>query len=102
VKKVCFILSAAAASLTLLVSPTPSGADEDVFGRCPDGYLAAPFLIAPGEDKNGNGVVCVKAVDSHINAKDDPNGTKYRCNGFPVPPPECANAEFVFIQDDVL
>ena len=101
-RNVRFILPAAAASLTLLISPASSAADENLWGRCPDGYTPVPFLAAPDDDKNGNGVVCIKPVGSHDNIKDDPNGKKYRCNGFPTPPPQCINAESVLIRDDLL
>ncbi len=101
-KKASFILPAAAVSLILLVSPAPSAADENIFGRCPDGYTPVPFIAAPEDDRNNNGVVCIKPVDKHVNIKDDPNGTKYRCNGFPTPPPQCIDAESVLIRDDLV
>jgi hypothetical protein len=97
-----FALSAVATSLVLLVMAPPSAADENAFGTCPDGYTPVPFVFAPDEDRNGNGVVCVKPVDAHVNTKDDPNGKKYACNGFPVPPPECADAEELLILDDAV
>src|SRR3712207_7586784 len=50
-------------------------------------YAYQPTVFpSPDDDRNANGVVCVKFVGSHVNAIDDPNGKKYRCNGFPTPP----------------
>jgi hypothetical protein len=95
-----FALAAVVASLVVLVVAAPSAADENAFGTCPDGYTPTPFFVSPEDDKNGNGVVCVKFVDKHENIKDDPNGTKYECNGFPTRPPECV--EEVLVLDDAL
>jgi hypothetical protein len=95
-------LSVLGASLALLVFAGPSAADENMFGTCPDGYTPAPFLVSPGDDKNGNGVLCVKFVDEHDNVKDDPNGKKYACNGFPTLPSQCVGAGFLFVRDDLL
>ena len=101
-KVVASTLSAVAASLVLLVLAGTSAADTNNFGTCPDGYTPTPFLFSPGDDKNGNGVLCVKFVDEHFNVNDDPNGKKYACNGFPTPPPECVGPGFVLVRDDLL
>jgi hypothetical protein len=101
-KALASALAAVSAALVMLVLAGPTAADTNQFGTCPDGYTPTPFVVRPDDDKNGNGVVCIKAVDEHINGKDDPNGKKYACNGFPTPPPECAGAEFVFLRDDLL
>jgi hypothetical protein len=100
-KTLTFGLFAVASSFVVLVVAGPSAADENLLGTCPDGYTPAPFLLAPDEDKDGNGVVCFKAVDDHENIKDDPNGKKYACNGFPTPPPECTGADSLLIRDDL-
>lgn len=95
------LLSVATAALVFLVVSGPAAADQNVLGTCPDGYTPTPAVLAPDEDKNGDGVICVKAVDGHVNTKDDPNGTKYECNGFPTPPAECAGVDSLLIRDDV-
>lgn len=87
-KKARCILPVALIALGILVPTTATNADEGTFGECPDGYRPAAFFF-PEDDRNGNGVVCVKFVNSHANVKDDPSGQRYRCNGFPTPPPEC-------------
>jgi hypothetical protein len=94
-------LAAFSGSLALVFA-APSAADENAFGTCPDGYTPTPAVLLPEDDKNGNGVLCVKFVDAHLNANDDPNGKKYECNGFPKPPSECAGEGDLFVRDDVL
>lgn len=99
------LLASIATMAVLMLAPTaPSGADENAFGTCPDGYQPTPFLAHPDEDRNDNGVICVKFVGTHENVKDDPNGQKYSCNGFPTPPPECVsdpNGSF-YVLDDIV
>jgi hypothetical protein len=101
VKKACRILPVALVALGILVPTTASHADEDQFGECPDGYHPTVFPL-PQDDRNENGVVCVKFVNSHANVKDDPSGTRYRCNGFPTPPPECSGDPegSIYVVDD--
>jgi hypothetical protein len=97
------ILPAALVAAAIFVPASPSSAGTNAFGTCPDGYEAAPaFTSAPGEDKNGNGVVCMKPSNGQTH--DDPNGKPYACNAFlpAQPPPECQNAVFVLIGDDIL
>jgi hypothetical protein len=95
------ILPAALVAAAIFVPASPSSADSNALGTCPDGYTPSPFFLgAPGEDRNGNGVVCMKPSNGQTH--DDPNGKPYACNGFPMPPPECANAATVFIGDDIL
>jgi hypothetical protein len=102
-KTIAFALSAVATAFTVLALAGPSAADQNEFGTCPDGYTPTPALfVPPDEDKNGDGVICVKTVDDHQNIKDDPNGKKYDCNGFPTPPPECAGADSLLIRDDLV
>jgi hypothetical protein len=96
------ILPAALVAAAVLVPASPSAADSNAFGTCPDGYTPTPFVLSPGEDRNGNGVVCVKPSPNGMNTHDDPNGKPYACNGFPSPPPECANVTAVLIGDDIL
>ncbi|HEX8647352.1 MAG TPA: hypothetical protein VF715_10665, partial [Thermoleophilaceae bacterium] len=87
VKKARCILPVVLVVLGILVPAGSSNADENIWGRCPDGYVPLPpFDIE--QDRNGNGIVCVKFV-GHVNVIDDPTGGPYSCNGFPVPPPEC-------------
>lgn len=102
--RIALLASIATVVVLMLIPATPSGADENPIGRCPDGYKPTPFLAHPENDTNGNGVVCVKFVGSHENIKDDPNGKKYACNGFPTPPPQCIgnpNGAF-YVLDDVI
>ena len=103
-KKAHRILPVALIALGILVPATASNADdENPFGECPDRYTVTPFPL-PQEDRNGNGVVCVKFVNSHANVKDDPEGTRYECNGFPTPPPECERdpeGAFYVLDDDL-
>jgi hypothetical protein len=103
VKKARLTLPVALVALGILVPTTASNADESTFGECPDGYRIAAFPL-PQEDRNENGVVCVKFVNSHANVKDDPNGQRYQCNGFPTPPPECSGdpeGAFYVLDDDL-
>jgi hypothetical protein len=88
VKKARCIVPVALIALGIIVPTSASNAEENPFGTCPDGYRPTAFPL-PQEDRNGNGVVCAKFVNSHANVKDDPSGKRYRCNGFPTPPPEC-------------
>jgi hypothetical protein len=102
--RITLVATVATIALAMLVPAAPSGADENAFGTCPDGYTPTPLLVAPEEDRNGNGVICVKFVGSHDNTHDDPNGKKYACNGFPTPPPECVsdpNGSF-YVLDDIV
>ncbi|HEX8065860.1 MAG TPA: hypothetical protein VF520_04980 [Thermoleophilaceae bacterium] len=96
-RKAYLVLPAALIALAIVGPAAPSSADENVFGRCPDSYTPMPFLAAPTEDRNGNGVVCVKPYPQGVITHDDPNGQPYRCNGI-VPPPECIEAA----TDDIL
>ena len=86
------LLASLTVGLALSISVGQGRPDENVFGGCPDRYTPAPFIARLEADRNGNGVICIKFVDAHENVKDDPNGRRYRCNGFPVPPPECIEA----------
>ena len=97
------ILPVAAIALAVLFPTSASNADENPFGTCPDGYAPTAFPL-PDDDRNGNGIVCVKFVNSHANVKDDPSGTRYSCNGFPTPPPQCiGDPEGTFyVVDDTL
>jgi hypothetical protein len=97
-------LAIAALAVALLIPTGSSLAEENALGECPDGYTPTPWLAAPQEDRNDNGVICVKFVGSHENTHDDPNGQRYRCNGFPTPPPECVqdpDGSF-FVLDDIV
>jgi hypothetical protein len=87
----------------MLVPAAPSSADSNVLGTCPDGYTPTLFISAPDEDRNMNGVICVKFVGSHDNTHDDPKGKKYKCNGV-APPQECQqDPEGVFyVLDDIV
>ncbi len=87
--------------------PSSSNADENLFGRCPDGYTPTPFVIGPDEDRNGNGVICVKPYPNGVITHDDPNGQPYRCNGLdPLEVMECQAASEedgnALIVDDIL
>lgn len=101
-KKAWLVLPAALTSLAILIPAAPAGAETNPFGRCPDGYMAAPAGLASGEDKNGNGVICFKIVPTHEITHDDPNGTPYDCNGFPTPPAGCSPGNIALIIDDYL
>ncbi|HEX8065859.1 MAG TPA: hypothetical protein VF520_04975 [Thermoleophilaceae bacterium] len=96
-KKACLVLPAALIALALVGPAAPSSADENQFGRCPDGYQPVPFLVSPTEDRNGNGVVCAKPYPQGTIVHDDPNGQPYRCNGL-VTPPECIES----VTDDIV
>jgi hypothetical protein len=102
--RIMLAASIATLAVAMLAGAAPSGADENVWGECPDGYTPTPFLAAPQDDRNGNGVVCVKFVGSHENTHDDPNGRRYRCNGFPTPPPECISDPegSFYVLDDIV
>ena len=53
------------------VTSAPASADGFV---CPDKYEPAPAIVAPGQDTNENGIICVKttqASNGHVNTKDD-------------------------------
>lgn len=102
-KKARFILPAVAVAAVIAV-PSGSSAEDGIPGECPDGYTPMPVFLAPDEDRNGNGVVCTKFVGSHQNTHDDPNGQRYRCNGFPTPPPQCItdpDGSFFILDDTV-
>ncbi len=86
--------------------PGSSSADENPFGRCPDGYAPVAF-IAPDQDRNGNGIVCVKPSPNGILLHDDPSGRPYRCNGInPVEVALCEATTFddanALVQDDIV
>jgi hypothetical protein len=102
-KKARYALPLALVVAGVLV-PSSSPADENIFGTCPDGYTPTPLIAAPEEDRNNNGVICVKFVGSHDNTHDDPKGKKYRCNGFPTPPLECFSDPdgSYFVVDDIV
>jgi hypothetical protein len=102
--RITLVASIATVALAMLIPAAPSGADSNIWGTCPDGYEPTPALAGPNEDRNGNGVICVKFVGSHENVHDDPNGTRYACNGFPTPPPECISDPdgSVFVGDDIV
>jgi len=87
-RKAYLLLPAALVSLAIVVPAAPSSADENIFGRCPDHYTPVPFIVAPFDDRNGNGVVCAKPYPNGTIVHDDPNGQPYRCNGI-ITPPEC-------------
>ena len=99
--RITLAASIAAVVVAMLIPASPSGADTNEFGTCPDRYQPTVFP-SPEDDRNGNGVVCVKFVGSHVNVHDDPNGQRYRCNGFPTPPAECVDDPdgTVFILDE--
>ena len=103
-KKARLLLPVALVAGAVMIPTGSSTADSNAFGTCPDGYTPTPFLAGPEQDRNNNGVVCVKFVDSHLNVHDDPNGQKYRCNGFPTVPQECVNDPegSFFIGDDII
>ena len=95
------LLPTALVALAIFVPAGPAGADTNSFGRCPDGYTPTPFVLAQEEDDNGNGVVCIKFVDMHMNTHDDPEGQPYQCNGFPTAPPGCSPGNIALILDDL-
>lgn len=103
-KRCRFLLPVALVALGIAV-PSSSSADENVFGECPDGYQPTPLFFAPEEDRNMNGIVCTKFVSSDgSQTHDDPNGQRYRCNGFPLPPAECVSdpdGEFWVLDDEI-
>ena len=103
--RIRIMLAASIATLAVMLVPAaPGSADSNIWGECPDGYVPLAGGIGLEEDRNGNGVVCVKFAGSHAIVKDDPSGQRYRCNGFPTPPPECiSNPDgSVFVADDFL
>lgn len=80
-KKALFVLPVIAAAIAFGGPVSPSSADENALGRCPDHYQPAPAAFI-GEDRNENGVVCVKPKNNgDVIIHDDPNGQPYRCNG---------------------
>ncbi|HEX8741753.1 MAG TPA: hypothetical protein VF712_01335 [Thermoleophilaceae bacterium] len=97
-KKAWLALPIVAVSLAFIGPAAPSGADSNILGTCPDGYTPLPASFANAEDRNGNGVVCVKFVDGHLNQHDDPNGEPYDCNGN-MGTPECP---IMAATDDIL
>ena len=103
-KKARLVLPVLLVGAAVIIPSVSSTADTNAFGTCPDGYTPTPFLAGPEEDRNGNGVVCVKFVGSHENVHDDPNGKKYECNGFPTVPVECVSdpSGWFFIGDDLI
>jgi hypothetical protein len=99
-KKAWLALPVVAVALAIVGPAAPSSADTNVFGRCPDSYQAVPLGFANAEDRNGNGIVCVKFVANHINQHDDPNGQPYQCNGTDaLTDPDCTLVSTV---DDIL
>ncbi|HEX8646913.1 MAG TPA: hypothetical protein VF715_08410 [Thermoleophilaceae bacterium] len=103
-KKARFALPVALVTAGILIPSASSTADTNMWGTCPDGYTPTPLVGRPDDDRNGNGVICVKFVGSHENIQDDPNGTRYRCNGFPTPPPECVSDPdgSFYVLDDII
>lgn len=101
--RITLTASVATLAVAMLVPAAPSGADENIWGECPDGYVPVAGIFVD-EDRNGNGVVCVKLAGTNAIIHDDPSGQRYRCNGFPVPPAECiADPDGpVFAADDAL
>ena len=96
-RKAYFLLPAVLVSLAVALPIGQSSAEENELGRCPDGYTPVPFLVAPFEDRNGNGVVCAKPYPQGTIVHDDPNGQPYQCNGLPTPP-QCIEA----VTDDLV
>jgi hypothetical protein len=98
-KKALLVLPVILAAIAF--APTAAPADENAFGRCPDHYTPTPAFFS-GEDRNGNGVICVKTKpNGDPILHDDPNGVPYECNGTgAMTNPNC----FVFfdIVDDVV
>lgn len=103
-RKARLILPVILVAGAVIIPSGSSTADTNMWGTCPDGYTPTPFIAGPEHDRNGNGVVCVKFVGSHENVHDDPNGQKYRCNGFPVVPVECLSDPegSFFLGDDII
>jgi hypothetical protein len=97
-KKALLVLPVIAAAIAF-GGPTSSTADENPLGVCPDHYTPFPAVFLD-EDRNGNGVVCLKLTPGTEVAivHDDPNGQPYRCNGTAMTRPECAED----IDDDPL
>jgi hypothetical protein len=99
-KKAWLALPVVAVALALVGPAAPSSADTNAFGRCPDHYTPTPFLFSSTEDRNGNGVVCVKQEpNGNVNSHDDPNGQPYQCNGTGALDPNCSVTSVV---DDIL
>ena len=90
----------------IAVLPGASSADENALGKCPDGYQPSPFVAAPEEDRNNNGVVCVKPYPNGVLVHDDPNGKPYRCNSLTTPVGCIATSNLsdanALIQDDII
>jgi hypothetical protein len=101
-KKALLVLPVIAAAIAFGGPVSSSGADENALGRCPDHYTPVPAFVVT-EDRNENGVICVKFVGSHENTHDDPKGKKYRCNGV-APPAECQSDPegSFFVLDDIV
>lgn len=100
-KKALLVLPVIAAAIAFGGSASNSVADENIFGVCPDHYQATP-AFGSGEDRNGNGVICIKTKpNGDPILKDDPNGVPYQCNGTgAMTNPDCF--PFFFITDDVV
>ena len=98
-KRALLVLPVIAAAIAFGGPVSSSGADENALGRCPDHYTPFPAAFL-GEDRNENGVVCVKVTSGSqlIIVHDDPNGQPFRCNGVAMTTPECAED----IQDDII
>jgi hypothetical protein len=103
-KKARLLLPVALVAGAVMIPSGSSTADSNAFGTCPDGYTPTPFLAGPEQDRNGNGVVCFKMNPQGGQTHDDPNGTKYDCNGFPFPPAQCLTAptSWFWIGDDIV
>lgn len=103
-KKARLILPATLVAAAVMIPTGSSTADTNQFGTCPDGYTPTPFLAGPEQDRNGNGVVCVKFHPTGSTVHDDPNGQRYQCNGFPTVPQECTTdptGSFTILDDIV-
>lgn len=104
-KKARVMLPVAAVIGIIAAVPGSSNADENIFGKCPDSYTPTPLVAGPEEDRNNNGVVCVKPYPNGIKVHDDPNGKPYRCNGL-TPPSGCVPSTLenanALIRDDII
>ena len=97
-KKALLVLPVIAAAIAL-GGPASSPADSNALGTCPDHYTPVPAFVL-NEDRNGNGVICVKTTSGVI-IHDDPNGQPYQCNGTGgIGNPDCPQP--VDIVDDII
>ena len=106
-KKAHVILPVIAVAGLIAAIPGSSIADQNPLGRCPDGYQPTLFTAAPDEDRNGNGVICVRSYPNGVKDKDDPNGKPYRCNNLnPAQVIMCQESTLeeanALIQDDII